>query len=336
MLTADIVCGLSYGDEGKGKIVGALLQDENFDAVCKWNGGSNSGHTFLIKGLKVHGHLIPGGVFYGKPSIIGPGCVVNLQIFLQELTYLKDLGCDLSLVKVSPFAHIVEPHHIDEDQQKGKGIGTTGQGIGPAYRDKAARVGRQVKDAFSRDLLNQYAWDGELPAKFLCEGGQGLGLDINSENYPYVTSSVTLPYQACSLGFPPQAIRNIWGAGKAYDTRVGTDPFFDETIPFEDLETLERIQRVGGEFGVTTGRKRRCNWLNLDKLIRAIQVSGTTYVVISKCDILQLIRTYKLIYNDLLHTYVQWYEMKAVINKAIKDTCPLVQEIFFSYSPEKI
>ena len=203
----------AWGDEAKGKIVSQLSKNSNYDFVCRWAGGNNAGHTIYVDGKKYKTHLIPSGVFFGKKSIIGPDCVVNIDAFFQEIHYLEANGFDTSLIKISPKAHIITAKHIKEDKEKHKDtIGTTGKGIGPCYRDKYARIGKRVEDFLEN--FRGYVWDENLYGNILCEGAQGVWLDIIQGNYPYVTSSNPLPYGACSLGFPPQKIRNIYGALK--------------------------------------------------------------------------------------------------------------------------
>ena len=152
----------------------------------------------------------------------------------------------------------------------------------------------------ARDIpsLKRFLWNDSLYGDVLCEGAQGFYLDVDWGNYPYVTSSTTLPYGACSLGFPVQKVNKIYGLCKAYDTRSGEDPLFPESL-FEDDDLL-KLCELGGEYGVTTKRRRKVNWLNLDYLIRAIEVTGTTNLIVNKCDILKELGTYKFIYNNNL------------------------------------
>ena len=287
----DICCGLAWGDEAKGKITSELAKTNNYNYVCRWSGGDNAGHTIYINKKKYETHIIPSGVFYNIKSIIGPDCVVNKEGFLKEIEYLNKNGFNTDLVKISPKAHIVTDNHIKEDLSiLNKSQGTTARGIAPCYSDKYKRIGMQVKDVKE---LKEYLWDEKLFGNILCEGAQGFWLDINQGNYPYTTSSVTLPYGSCSLGFAPQKIRNVYGAAKIYDTRSGIDSLFPEEL-LEDKE-LSKIIELGKEYGVTTGRKRKVNWLNVDLLIKAVNISGTTHLVISKIDILKQLNIYILI-----------------------------------------
>ena len=236
----DICCGLSWGDEAKGKIVSYLAKTGNYNFVCRWAGGNNAGHTIYKNGIKYKTHLIPSGIFYNICSVIGPDCVINKESFFEEVNYLKKNGFNTDLILISPNAHVITDIHIKEDIDKlHNSQGTTGKGIAPCYKDKYARKGILAK---SVKEFEQYLWDEKLYGNILCEGAQGYWLDIIKGNYPYVTSSNTLPYSACSLGFPPQLIRNIYGAGKIYDTRVGYDPDFpDSLLNDNDLKKLGEI-----------------------------------------------------------------------------------------------
>jgi len=317
----DIIFGLAWGDEGKGKISNAIAKD--YDAVCRWNGGPNAGHTVYLNDKKYKTHIIPCGVFQNKLSIIGPNCVINIDKFFDEIEYLKKEGFDTSLIKVSPKAHIITERHIQYDLKflKPK-LGTTGQGIAPAYADKMLRVGKLAGSYLDK----KYLWDGELSGKILCEGAQSFWLDINYGDYPYVTSSETLPYNACSLGFSPKKIRDIIGVTKIYDTKSGVDPLFPESLWNDDY--LNKIIELGKEFGSTTGRKRIVNWLRINHLKQAIKISGTNKLIINKCDILQDINKYKIITDDDLGpSYLDFFDftsMKEYIINELKDYCEII------------
>ena len=332
MITAaDIVCGLAWGDEAKGKITAWLAANRKYNYVCRWAGGSNAGHTIYVNGIKYKTHIIPAGVFFGIPSIIGPGCVVNKRKLYNELEYLHENGFDTSLVKVSPRAHVVRSTHIEYDTTKlAPRLGTTGSGIAPCYSDKAARIGIQAKDS----LAPQIIWDEKLSGDILCEGAQGVWLDLDWGNYPYVTSSTTLPHGACSLGFPVQKIRNIFGAAKIYDTRSGVDPLFPDNLL--DNPVLAMIGEVGEEYGVTTGRRRKVNWLDLTRLISATNMTGTTNLVISKCDVLKQVGEYRLLENGVQREFKSLNQMSSYIRDVVRETCHLVQDIRFSFDPAGI
>ena len=325
----DICCGLAWGDEAKGKIVSQLSKENCYDFVCRWSGGNNAGHTVYVNDNKYKTHLIPCGIFYNVKSIIGPDCVINVKSFFEELDYLKKNNFDISLIKISPRAHIITDKHIEDDINKlNKEQGTTKRGIAPCYSDKYKRVGLQVKDILE---LKEYLWDEKLYGNILCEGAQGFWLDINEGNYPYTTSSNTLPYGACSLGFSPKLINNIYGAAKIYDTRSGIDPEFPDNL-LEDKE-LNMIGEIGEEYGVTTNRRRKVNWLNLNKLIYAINTSGVNIIIISKIDILEKVNLYKLYNNNNIVNFENMENMKTYIKKKIELDCRSVTSIFFSDSP---
>jgi adenylosuccinate synthase len=331
--SVDICCGLAWGDEGKGKIVSYLSKTGNYDFVCRWGGGNNAGHTIYKNGKKYKTHLIPSGVFYGVKSVIGPNCVVNIDAFYEELKYLKLHGFDTSLVRVSPLAHIITGKHIEEDKNKyNKQLGTTAKGIAPCYRDKYGRTGRRVCDVLS--MFEGHIWDGKLWGKILCEGAQGFWLDVDYGNYPYNTSSQTLPYSACSLGFPPQYIKKIFGAAKVYDTRSGTDPEFPEELLLH--KELMEIGMKGNECGTTTGRRRKVQFLDLEKLIKAIQISGTTILILSKMDVLEDVNIFKIIDKTEIVNFDNALNFKTYIRTRIENECQFIQDIIFSYSMEEI
>lgn len=328
---ADIVFGLAWGDEGKGKVISELSK-RNYDIVARWAGGSNAGHSVYLDGKRYKTHIIPSGVFRKKLSYIGPGCVVNTNKFLEEIKYLESNGFDTSCVKISPKAFLVEEKHLLQDTNNlFSALGTTNNGIAPAYSDKAARTAKRVSQ---EPLLKSFVQEIELTGKILCEGAQGFWLDLDWGNYPYVTSSTTLPYGACSLGFSPKKIRNIYGVAKAYDTRSGVDPLFPTKLNCN--QEFREIQRLGNEFGTTTGRRRQVNWLNLDKLIEAIRVSGTTHVIINKCDILEQLNSYKAYWLGALTQFKNFDQMKEIIEEEIAFSCSPDIKVIFSSSPEAI
>ena len=329
----DICCGLAWGDEAKGKIIADLSNHSNYNYVCRWAGGNNAGHTIYISNKKYKTHLVPSGIFYGIQSIIGPGCVINMNAFFKEVSYLQDNSFNINLIKISPKAHIVlDKHIVDDKTNLLKLQGTTAKGIAPCYSDKYKRIG---VTAASIPEFKQFLWDEKLGGNVLCEGAQGFWLDIDQGNYPYVTSSTTLPYAACSLGFPSQKIRKIYGAAKIYDTRSGIDPFFPESLL--DNEELLMVIKEGKEYGTTTGRMRKVNWLNLDKLIEAINISGTTNIIISKIDVLEKVNLYKLYYNKELVVFNTIEIMKQyIINMLLFYCSPILQDIKYSNNPSNI
>jgi adenylosuccinate synthase len=335
LLSADVVVGLAWGDEAKGKITSALAATGQYDAVARWAGGNNAGHTVYVNGEKYKTHLVPSGVFHGMLSIVGPGCVLHPEEFEKELAYLAGHGFDTSLVKVSPNCHIVQDEHIEFDKQNlAKKLGTTSKGIAPSYAAKAARTGLLAKDYYEgSDIL----WDGQLSGVLLCEGAQGAWLDIDHGNYPYVTSSITLAYGACSIGFAPQLIKSIWGAAKIYDTRSGEDPIFPASLLDDPM--LSKVGEIGAEYGVTTGRRRKVNWLDVDMLIKSINLTGCTHVVVSKCDVLEEAGVYRMycrgIQNELSE-FESITDMTGVLETLLRKNCSLLKRVIFSSSPENI
>jgi adenylosuccinate synthase len=334
---ADIVVGLSYGDEGKGKVTHHLLKSGDYTHCLRFNGGCNAGHTIYHNGQKFVTHHIPAGVFFGIKSIIGAGCVVNLKQFYSEIEMLEEGGIQTSgLVYIATNAHIITDLHLEEDGIDVT-IGTTKRGNGPAYRDKYERVGIRAEEvaelASGGYLIDLYREFHEALVKptILCEGAQGFGLDIDWGEYPYVTSSHCTTGGALLNGIPPQAVRKVYGVTKAYDTYVGAKDFHGEGRVF-DL-----IQQVGNEYGATTGRPRQCNWLNIHDLKVAININGVTDLIINKIDILREIgkwnlRSYK---NDAISLHLRNEETwKQYLNKYLTDEAPL--NIIFSESPERI
>ena len=329
----DIVVGLAWGDEGKGKVVSSLVDYQHYDFVCRFNGGPNAGHTVYLDGRQYKTHLIPSGVFHGVPSIIGPACVINVSKFMAEIAYLEANGFDTNLVKVSPKAHVITQDHISYDTNFLSHLGTTGQGIAPCYSDKMLRKGIRAAEV----LDPKWIWDEKLFGCILAEGAQSVWLDIDHGSYPYVTSSSTLPYNACSLGFSPRDIYRIIGVGKMYDTKSGADPMFP--VSLMDDPVLAEIGRLGKEQGTTTGRQRIVNYLNLDKMIAAIRLSGVTNVVINKGDILNKIdggNPFKFYYQNELVVCQALKQMQDTIAAIIERECPnlLREEVIFSDHPE--
>jgi adenylosuccinate synthase len=338
-MLADIVVGLSYGDEGKGKVTHHLLKNGDYTHCIRFNGGCNAGHTIYHEGVKFVTHHIPAGVFFGVKSIIGNGCVVNIDQFQRELQMLHDGGIKTEgLIYIANNAHIITDAHLEEDG-KDVAIGTTKQGNGPAYRDKYNRKGTLASEALAGtpyliDLYTElYDSDEEFDCSsiILCEGAQGFGLDIDWGDYPYVTSSHCTTAGALLNGIPPQAVRRVYGVAKAYDTYVGAKEFHGEGRVFNLL------QQLGQEFGATTGRPRQCNWLNIRNLKKAVDINGVTDVIINKVDILRTARTWNLRSSDndaimlKLGTETSW---KQYIKRYLNTKATV--RVVFSESPERI
>ncbi|MDG2370762.1 MAG: adenylosuccinate synthase [Flavobacteriales bacterium] len=331
---ADVLLGLQWGDEGKGKIVDVLTPE--YDIIARFQGGPNAGHTLEFDGIKHVLHTIPSGIFRkGVKNVIGNGVVIDPIILKQEIDKLLPLGVNIKeQLLISKKAHIILPTHklLDKASEIAKGakkIGSTLKGIGPTYMDKTGRNGIRVGDLFEANfpekyknlvakhstLLNFYSMEINLDElekdffegvelikslnaidsehylnnaikagkKVLAEGAQGTLLDIDFGTYPFVTSSNTITAGTCTgLGIAPNKIKRIIGIFKAYCTRVGSGPFPTE----EDNETGEKIRQLGHEFGATTGRERRCGWIDLPALKYAIMINGVTELSMMKADVL--------------------------------------------------
>ena len=340
----DLLLGLQWGDEGKGKIVDAISKD--YSIISRFQGGPNAGHTIKI-GNKSHVlHTIPSGIFHKNLiNIIGNGVVIDPVIFEEEIFKLNDSDIDFKKnLLISKKAHLIIPTHclLDQASEMSKGIkkiGSTLKGIGPTYMDKTGRNGIRVGDIFqegwrlqytklknkhlnminnlnvdisfnleeleknffrSIDFLKKFSViDSENflfdslneGKKILAEGAQGSMLDIDFGTYPYVTSSNTTAAGACNgLGIPPTKINKVIGIFKAYTTRVGSGPFPTEIYD----EIGERISKVGKEFGATTGRARRCGWLDLVSLKYAVDINGVTELAMMKSDVMSGINKIKV------------------------------------------
>jgi adenylosuccinate synthase len=343
-MAVDLLLGLQWGDEGKGKIVDVLTK--NYDIIARFQGGPNAGHTLVFNGMKHVLHTIPSGIFHGDvKNLVGNGVVIDPVIFKKELDKLTDQNVDFrKTLLISRKAHLILPTHrlLDAASEASKGkakIGSTLKGIGPTYMDKTGRNGIRVGDlelenwkAKYRQLANkhqamidfynielEYDLD-ELEIEFfkavetlkslefidseeylhqaqrdeksvLAEGAQGSLLDIDFGTYPFVTSSNTTAAGACTgLGVAPNSIKDVFGIFKAYTTRVGSGPFPTELFD----ENGETMSRVGHEFGATTGRARRCGWLDLVALRYACQVNGVTQLMMMKADVLSGFKTLKV------------------------------------------
>lgn len=289
-----IVVGLQFGDEGKGKIVDKLAAEH--DWVVRYQGGANAGHTLYTEdGTKIVLHQVPSGVLQGKTGFIGNGCVVDLDALKMELEELGQQGYKINSnnLKVSPKAHVLTWEHKFADEEQNTKIGTTKRGIGPAYTDKVNRKGQRLSAFIINDVNNDYAWiknhlSDPLPdlirsGNVLFEGAQGTMLDVDHGTYPYVTSSNCTAGGACTgTGFPPNKIDKIIGVAKAYLTRVGNGP-----LPTELLEPEQtQLRTLGAEFGATTGRPRRCGWLDTVQLKYAATINGVDELYLTKLDVL--------------------------------------------------
>ena len=304
----DVVLDLQFGDVGKGRIVDHLAGD--YEVVARFNGGANSGHVIKYNGKEIALHLIPSGIFYGKICVIGNGVVIDPVALKNEIEMLEkeEIEVRKNLI-ISTNAHIVTPNHIqfEIDDYNSNKIGTTKRGIGPCVCDKVDRIGLRVCDINKEfiDTIEKYQWDEKFKKsleflltlqiaklsnylndpsiKILAEGAQGTLLDIDHGTYPYVTSSnTTIGSVMTGLGVSHKNIRKVFGLFKAYMTRVGNGPFITEL----DDETGEKMRKIGHEFGATTGRPRRCGWLDIPALRYACMINGITDLVMTKSDIL--------------------------------------------------
>ena len=339
-MKADVLLGLQWGDEGKGKIVDVLTS--RYDIIARFQGGPNAGHTLKFDGIKHVLHTIPSGIFHKNViNLIGNGVVIDPVIFENEIKNIIKLDAEMSELLISKKAHLILPTHklLDAASEKSKGkekIGSTLKGIGPTYMDKTGRNGLRVGDIsdfnfrkkYERlktkhlQILDFYDFDYDLEElennwfdsldtlrkykhiesehyihnaikegkKILAEGAQGTLLDIDFGSYPFVTSSNTITAGACTgLGVAPNKIGDVFGMFKAYCTRVGSGPFPSELFD----EVGERLAKVGNEFGATTGRPRRCGWIDIPALKYAININGVTQLIMMKADVLSGIDTIK-------------------------------------------
>lgn len=335
MTKADVLLGLQWGDEGKGKIVDVLTP--HYDLIARFQGGPNAGHSLEFEGVKHVLHTIPSGIFHpDKMNLIGNGVVIDPIILAREIQKLAEKGVHVQdNLRISRKAHLILPTHrvLDAASEAAKGhakIGSTLKGIGPTYMDKTGRNGLRVGDTEAHDFYARYEFlrnkhielirlyefdDFNLPdmekewfdaiqaiqsiprcdseyevnsylgqnKNVLAEGAQGTLLDIDFGSYPFVTSSNTIAAGACTgLGIAPNRIGEVYGIFKAYCTRVGSGPFPTELFD----ETGERMRQIGKEFGSTTGRPRRCGWLDIPALKYATMINGVTRLIMMKADVL--------------------------------------------------
>src|SRR5450432_971379 len=330
----DVILGLQWGDEGKGKIVDYFAP--GYDVIARFQGGPNAGHTLYQNGKKIVLHQIPSGIFHeDKTNLIGNGVVLDAVTLKRECESVAAFGVDYRKnLYISQRAHLILPTHraLDKASEVSKGndkIGSTLKGIGPAYMDKTGRNGLRVGDLMDKSFTTQYIrlrlkhqklldglnfhedlsdWEEEFfealeflrsfkivngeyfinekigqGKTVLAEGAQGSMLDVDFGTFPFVTSSNTISAGVCTgLGVAPQTIREVIGVTKAYCTRVGGGPFPTEL----ENETGDRLRKAGSEFGATTGRPRRCGWIDLVALRYACMINGVTKLVMTKADVL--------------------------------------------------
>lgn len=317
----DIVLGCSFGDEGKGKVVYDLLQKNNYDLCVRFNGGSNAGHTVYVNNEKFVLHQLPiGTLFPTVCNLISSDAVLDIAKLRVEIDELKNKGIDITgRLFVSNACHIITAEAIAYDKQNNL-VGTTGSGIGYTYSQKMLRLGKRAADfrdeleALGITLVDMRAfWKSPFTLKnihkVLVEGAQGFELDINWTNhYPFCTSSNCTLSGAINIGVPLTKIRHIYGVSKLYDTYVGAMRFEPENDA-----ALQKIGELGKEYGATTGRKRQCNYLNLDNLLDALFVNQCTHYIFNKTDIVELVGVYQLYHHKELITFPNMDAMKAYI-----------------------
>lgn len=312
----NVVVGMQYGDEGKGKLVDFLAKDADY--VVRFQGGNNAGHTVVVDGEETVLHFIPSGVFNGGTCVMGNGVVLDLDELKKEIEMLAEKGVDLTdRLLVSENAHLILP--VDVEGSRTDLIGSTGKGIAPAYTSKYAKTGLRVRDISNvqrsiedvdlatrvkllehKDYLLRHDWvqhhvvnvsrvlNDAIDAgkNVLFEGAQAAGLDIDYGHYPFVTSSSCTAGGACiGSGVGPTKIDNVYGVSKAYVTRVDRDGASPLTTQMDE-ETMRFVQEVGGEYGATTGRPRRCGWFDGVLGRHAVRVNGISGVVMTKLDVL--------------------------------------------------
>ena len=335
----DVILGLQWGDEGKGKIVDYFAP--KYDVIARFQGGPNAGHTLYVEGKKIVLHQIPSGIFHeNKINLIGNGVVLDPITLKKECESVAGFGVDYKKnLFISERAHLILPTHraIDKASETSKGnekIGSTLKGISPAYMDKTGRNGLRVGDLLDKNFTTQYIklrlkhekllenfsfaediseWEEDFFSaleflkelqivngeyfindkiqqgkKVLAEGAQGSMLDVDFGTFPFVTSSSTISAGVCTgLGIAPQKIKEVLGVTKAYCTRVGSGPFPTELTD----NTGEKIRQLGNEFGSTTGRPRRCGWIDLVALQFACMINGVTQLIMTKADVMDSLET---------------------------------------------
>jgi adenylosuccinate synthase len=392
-MKVDVLLGLQWGDEGKGKIVDVLTPQ--YDIIARFQGGPNAGHTLEFEGIKHVLHTIPSGIFRANvKNVIGNGVVIDPVVFQKEIEKLAPFNMDIfNNLIISKKAHLILPTHrlLDAASEASKGtnkIGSTLKGIGPTYMDKTGRNGIRVGDIFAPNFTEKYAamvekhkgilkhtpdftynleeleapfFEGiELLKKFSCidseiylnnalkegkkilaEGAQGTMLDIDFGTYPFVTSSNTVTAGTCTgLGVAPTKIGNVIGIFKAYCTRVGSGPFPTE---LHDQDG-EKIRKEGNEFGSTTGRPRRCGWVDLPALKYAVMINGVTELSMMKADVLSVFEKIKVCthykINDELEEYLPYditnLEIEPIYEELEGWNCDLTELDSYDNAPQAL
>lgn len=392
-MKVDVLLGLQWGDEGKGKIVDVLTP--KYDIIARFQGGPNAGHTLEFEGIKHVLHTIPSGIFRKEVlNVIGNGVVIDPVVFQKEIEKLAPFNIDIKQnLLLSKKAHLILPTHrlLDAASEAAKGknkIGSTLKGIGPTYMDKTGRNGLRIGDIFSPNFKEKYQTlvdkhigilkhyedfsynlnelepaffegvellksltciDSEVylnqalksGKKVLAEGAQGTMLDIDFGSYPFVTSSNTVTAGTCTgLGVPPTKIGSVIGIFKAYCTRVGSGPFPTELFDQDG----DMIRKEGNEFGSTTGRPRRCGWVDLPALKYAIMINGVTELSMMKADVLSVFDKIKVCTHyeidgqryDYMPYDIDGVEVKPIYTKLNGWNCDLTQLSSMNNAPKEL
>jgi len=332
-MEADIVVDLQYGDSGKGKVAYSLCKQHTYDLCLRFNGGNNAGHTIWEGGKKYVTHSIPSGILQGVKSIIGAECVLNPAHLENEILELEKNGISVrDNLFVDYRASLITEQHLEEDN-KDTAIGTTRRGIGPAYRDKYARVGPRVKDLKNPNFNVVDSYEllyKNKDVRVLCEGAQGFGLDITWGDYPYCTSSHTNVGGAINCGISFRSIKNVYGVGKVYRTYVGSKQFE------RDFADASLIRKVGNEYGATTGRSRQIDYLDLKELVIASNLNDVDVIILNKLDVLNATNIWKVRLDyEVLEFANESYFCEYVIDN-LKKELPALKSIIFSSSPSEI
>ncbi len=310
-----ILVGLQHGDEGKGKISKCLSDINDYDCYVRYNGGPNAGHTIYNNNEKIVLHQIPCGILKNKPCLISTDCVVDIEKLTNEIKTLESIDINVkNNLYISNMCHIITKESINEDISNNR-VGTTCSGIGQTYSKRVLRTGDKIQ-------INENLYKLVEPFEFLenynnifFEGAQGFELDINYGDYPYVTSSSCISQAIFRNGGDMCIKPNVYGVCKIYDTYVGSKEFGDKN----DTDLI-KLGEIGEECGATTGRKRKCNWLNLKKLMIACKINKVSTIYINKCDIIQKLNVYKL-YNleNKLITFDNYNDMKQYIENILNN-----------------
>ena len=339
MDSVDIVLGCSFGDEGKGKVVFDLL-NKNYDLCVRFNGSGNAGHTIYLDKQKIVVHQLPVGILKSNVyNLISSDCLIHIEKMKKEL--LEITACNINFegrLFISKACHVITDEAIEYDKNNNT-IGTTGSGIGYTYSQKMLRTGKRIEDY--REEIEQLGiqlvdmrefWSSDFVKNnihsVLLEGAQGFELDINwTNNYPFCTSSTCSLAGAINTGIPLKKIRNIFGISKIYDTYVGNMMFEPPNDP-----NLIEIGILGHEYGATTGRKRQCNYLNLDNSKNALEINQCNICIINKVDIVEQLKIFKLYHLNKLLEFTSIDEMKQYIINVL----PFLNQIIFSSNPYTI